>query len=712
MAKPAGAARFAAEALAYVHRAQQLGHVAEACPSVGTRREQFAPVLVERLLRDYPTIHARMLETHPRLAVAAALGAVIEQIEAGYITDHQALRRACAAGPGGGARGPAQHVLFDLMYGALQLLAFAPAGDPKADELFNLVTTMVYAAGTGGRGGGGEFPLHVEHFLAHAAVFMSARTEEDRWRDVVQRATIAMEQWGAPPAAEAVFTHCAHNLGLVCSGMPASDLHYDLVKHLRRRAANNDLAQANAFEALSLAFGWQTASPVVRLLWARAYPEYCDHEAGVAAAHDGNTQASVDCARSRGYTSPLGIPFVRTTTPLTSAGQFAVSFPGGWAIGKTSVLCKAGPLRLLLDCGADQVGRLPWFAPDLGLVDGVLISHAHNDHIGGLLALYGRYRYDGRWYAPEAMAPIAERVLRDAARLQQDEGRGGARGADALVSRLMNRFVGVPVGATLELAQNVRVRPLPAGHVPASCQWLVTHGGKHLLYTGDFNTRSSLSVAPMEAPTAEETANTVGVIAEGTYALGEELLASALDAQQALLAEIDKAPSRPVLVPVLSLGRAQEVCAALADSGLRVGVFGLAAQITRLSTHRLPDNVTLDDRRPEQVRRSDYDILVASAGCLQGGPATVFYRQSSWGVPPVILTGYLFPGTPARRLAGQVPRVRFSAHSPANEWREYLTRFAPARTFLIHLPGWPLKLPLDNAVVPRTHAEYLVGAGA
>ena len=115
-----------------------------------------------------------------------------------------------------------------------------------------------------------------------------------------------------------------------------------------------------------------------------------------------------------------------------------------------------------------------------------------------------------------------------------------------------------------------------------------------------------------------------------------------------------------------------------------------------------------DRRRPEVKKRHEYDVLVASSGCLQGGPSMVFFRNMDWGAIPVVLTGYLFPGTSAQDIAERVPRVRFSAHASGAELRSYAEKYTSAELFLIHLPTWPVEIPLPRAVVPRGYAEYRI----
>jgi predicted metal-dependent RNase len=392
------------------------------------------------------------------------------------------------------------------------------------------------------------------------------------------------------------------------------------------------------------------ASSIVRLLWYDAYDDYCAYEYAVMASTDqeGRNTNKQELARKREYASPLGIPYVRTGASLTQPGEFLISFPGGWTIGRTSVLCKAGTQRILLDCGVDQAGRSVSFNPDLKLLDAVLISHAHQDPIGGLLELYSNATYDGPWYAPREVGILADLTLRDSVKLQRHESGDEALYNDSDVDHVMSRFIGVDFAQPVPLSSEVTARALPAGHVPGSCQWLIGHGGKYVVFSGDFNPRPSLSVRQLEYPTQDEIVNTVALIAECTYALSDEAFISAQEAKTALIAEIAKAPTRPVLIPVLSLGRAQEVCAALSGTDYRVGVFGLAARMTKAVMPVLQPNIVFDERRPEAVGKRDYDVLIASAGCLQGGPSMVFYQMRDRGTLPVVLTGYLFPGTRSR----------------------------------------------------------------
>jgi Metallo-beta-lactamase superfamily domain len=706
---PQGGAFLVRRARDFIARLVQIGPTDESVPTVATSKGPFSPVLVYDLLADYPELRLAMLRATPVLERAASITEILHALREGHLPHPGALRSALKQKLMNPYRLNEAAAYFDFLYGALQLMVLhhGTRDSPQYEELFQLAASQIYSLVSIGKS---DLSYHVEHFLAHAAIYAAMQDSSDLWSSVVQEASVLIESWGMTAPPEGVFVHCALNFEMHCRRMPTSDLPYDLIKFLRHRVRDKQITIAEAYEVMTLTLGWRLASGLLRLLWPDAAHDYSMYERErITKLSKENADGTWAIAAKRGYCSGLGIPYVRTSRPLTPANEFGLSFPGGWTIGGTSIICKAGNFRILLDCGATALGADRFSDPDLELLDTVAVSHAHQDHIGGLLELFRR-GYAGNWYGTRQTGILGRLTLQDSIKLHRALYGCEAIYDDVLLETVMGKFIPVDYGIEIDLDEEVSIKPFPAGHVPGSCQWQIRHHEKRFVFSGDFNLRANLSDATraLEYPSQEEIDSTIGIVVEGTYAFSAERILDNFEARESLIEEILKCTSRPVLVPVLSLGRAQEVCAALSATDLRVGVFGLAARMTRAVSRLLAANVVFDDRPPAAIKPGDYDVLVASSGCLQGGPSKIFYEKPNFKGMPVILTGHIFPGTPAKAIMDHVPRVRFSAHAAAEDWQAYMDRFGKAQKFVIHLPAWPNPSILNGTDIPHRHSEYLL----
>lgn len=693
----------------FIEKVLQSGSTGEPLPTVATSKGPFSPVLVYEMLASHPESRQAILGVSPHLQRAASIAEILYALRDGDLPHPAALRGALKQKLMSPYRLDEAGAFFDLLYGALQLMVLHQGTEAalQCDELFQLAASYIYSLASIGRS---DLWYQVEHFLAHAAIYATMKNSSDLWSSVVEEASVLIESWGMSAPPEGVFVHCALNLEMNCRQMPTSDLPYDLIKLLRTRVRNRRIIITEAFEVMTLTVGWRLASGLLRVLWTDVVHEYSNYERGrVTKLHEEGAGEDWAIAKKRGYCSGLGIPYVKTARPLTLANEFALSFPGGWTIGGTSIICKAGKFRILLDCGATAVGAGRVSEPDLELLDVIAISHAHQDHIGGILELYRR-GYAGNWYGTRQTGILGRLTLQDTIKLHRTLYGSEAIYDDVLLETVMDRFISVDYGIEIDLDEEVSIKPFPAGHVPGSCQWQIRHCENRFVFSGDFNLRANLSDATraLEYPSQEEIDSTIGIVVEGTYAFSPERILDNFEARESLIEQIRKCGNRPVLVPVLSLGRAQEVCAALSGTEFRVGVFGLAARMTRAVSRLLSNNIVFDDRPPASIKPHDFDVLVASSGCLQGGPSKLFFENPQFKGVPVILTGHIFPGTPAKALMDRVPRVRFSAHAAAEDWQAYVSKFQRARKFVIHLPSWPNPSKLNGTDVPHRHSEYLL----
>src|SRR5262249_29404134 len=160
----------------------------------------------------------------------------------------------------------------------------------------------------------------------------------------------------------------------------------------------------------------------------------------------------------------------------------------------------------LVDCGLFQGVKelrernwvpLPTPVDSLG---GVLVTHAHIDHIGYLPRLVNS-KFKGPIWSTKATALLAGVLLPDSGRLQEEEAeyhnrRGTAKHKPALPlytgedgERVAKMFRGVRYGETLDFASGAKARFEPAGHIVGAAEVHVEvadgSSPKRILFSGD-----------------------------------------------------------------------------------------------------------------------------------------------------------------------------------------------------------------------------------
>jgi metallo-beta-lactamase family protein len=237
-------------------------------------------------------------------------------------------------------------------------------------------------------------------------------------------------------------------------------------------------------------------------------------------------------------------------------------------------LLEIGPYRLLLDCGLFDSDRIDPNSPNRQLsfdpraLDAVIVSHAHNDHIGRLPCLV-KEGYNGPIYTTPATGDIASVMLRDSARIQREEVRNAhvrhphIETPEPLfdlidVEWVVERLKRVRYGQPEEIVPGVTLTYLDAGHILGSAivQLDFTEGGKsrRFVFTGDLGRRST-SLLP--DPTVVKDIDIL--VSECTYGNRE------LDSYDRLMKQLHAIVARAtrlhgkVVIPAFSLGRTQRM---------------------------------------------------------------------------------------------------------------------------------------------------------
>lgn len=194
-------------------------------------------------------------------------------------------------------------------------------------------------------------------------------------------------------------------------------------------------------------------------------------------------------------------------------------------------LIEYGSSQILLESGLFQgprdIRQRNW--DDLSVpareLDAVIISHAHLDHCGYLPRLW-RQGYRGPIYLTPDTANLAAIILRDSARLQEEDAfyakkKGYSKHAEPLplydqddAEGAISLFQPVNFTAWQELPEGGRVRFLPAGHILGAAIVDIECGGVRLLHSGDLGQGDHpLLVGPHVIPAEQYDA----VLVESTY---------------------------------------------------------------------------------------------------------------------------------------------------------------------------------------------------
>ncbi len=237
-------------------------------------------------------------------------------------------------------------------------------------------------------------------------------------------------------------------------------------------------------------------------------------------------------------------------------------------------LLEIGAHRILLDCGLFDADRISRDSPNRNFtfdprsLDAVVVSHAHNDHIGRLPCLV-RAGYNGPIYATPATGDILGMMLRDSARIQREDARHAAlrdpneTAPDPLfephdVEMVLESLRRLPYRSPTEIVPGVLMTYLDAGHILGSAivQLDFEEGGqaRRFVFTGDLG-RRGMGLLPDPTPVQ----NIDVLVSESTY--GSKTLDSydkLIKQLHAIVARASRLQGR-IVIPAFSLGRTQRM---------------------------------------------------------------------------------------------------------------------------------------------------------
>ena len=377
-------------------------------------------------------------------------------------------------------------------------------------------------------------------------------------------------------------------------------------------------------------------------------------------------------------------------------------------------LLEIGPYRILLDCGLFDSDRVDPNSPNRSFtfeprdLDAVIVSHAHNDHIGRLPCLV-KAGYRGPVYLTHATADITNVMLRDSARIQREDVRHGpsrrqsssqgqvvATVAPPLeplfelndVEWLVEQFHRLPYEEATEIVPGVKLTLHDAGHILGSAiiQIDFEEDGKQrrFVFSGDLG-RRNMGLLPNPTPVQ----NIDILVSESTYGAKElEPNDKLMKQLHAIIARAIRLQSR-VVIPAFSLGRTQRMVYCLQElfaihKVRPIPVFvdsPLASRLTEI--HRdFPDAYTREaqdmmDQDPkyfgskyvefceswEDSRRLNYQpgpaVIIASSGMCEAGRIRHHLKHTVEDPNnAIVIVSYQAEKTLGRKIADGVERIQ------------------------------------------------------
>jgi Cft2 family RNA processing exonuclease len=416
-------------------------------------------------------------------------------------------------------------------------------------------------------------------------------------------------------------------------------------------------------------------------------------------------------------------------------------------IGANSYYLEIGGHRLVLDCGMHPKNTGEDALPDLKAIAGreieaILISHAHQDHIGTLPVVMRRFPRV-RVFMTEATAEVGNVLLHNSVNVMTRQREEIGEMSYPLFThretdRASERWRWCPLRQRISIAGErasqrekdaLTFEFFEAGHVLGSAGILVRAEGQTVFYTGDVNfddqTIMQAAIFPEEKVDVLIMECTRGDHAKpaGWTRSGEEQRFA-----EALVNAFDRGAC--VLVPVFALGKTQEVLAMLykfrrqsrmfsGEFPIYIGglsskftdIYDRRAQMTRRQLPRLQlmrevapfilNDETVRDAplRPGRVYALSSGMMIPKTlsnvfarRLIENQQHSIFFvgyasPQSPAGLLREAGTGgevALDPDKPPQRVRCNIEQFQFSAHATREALIEYAKKISPRKIVLVH----------------------------
>lgn len=354
--------------------------------------------------------------------------------------------------------------------------------------------------------------------------------------------------------------------------------------------------------------------------------------------------------------------------------------------------------RVLIDCGQFQglkslrLRNRESFGSDVTQIDAVFLTHGHLDHCGWLPVLV-REGFKGKIYGSEPTLAVATLILRDSAKIQEEEADAANQGGwsrhqpalplfdSAEAEHCLQHFQSIETHQWHELLPGLKVRWRPIAHILGACFIEIDCAGKRLVFSGDVGRSDDLLLAAPEKPEKADL-----LLLESTYGNRLHPERSPLEQlQEVVFNTLERGGS--LLIPGFAVERMQTLLwlfqqlrlkkhfprvPIVFDSPMAKNMLSLFQRFPQwhcldsdtlgsLTSHVHIVEKALDSQVWAAYKRPR--IVLAGSGMLNGG-RILNYLWNELGNPDttILLTGYQADGTRGRLLQEGAKEIKMNGH--------------------------------------------------
>jgi hypothetical protein len=402
------------------------------------------------------------------------------------------------------------------------------------------------------------------------------------------------------------------------------------------------------------------------------------------------------------FLNTIGKRIYKEWNPEKKEEWVRISFLGAARqVGRSCLFLQTPESRILLDCGVDIAAqgneRFPILnAPEFDIkeLDAVILSHAHLDHSGLIPYLY-KMGYRGPVYMTAPTRDIAALLALDFIGVSYKKATAPLyRVAD--IKAMVKHSISLNYNEVTDITPDIRLTFYNAGHALGSAMvhLNIGNGWHNLLYTADFKFARTrvLDMAAFKFPRLES------LIIESTYGGKDNTLPPRKDSEAVFIDAINRTLKKDgkVLVPVLGVGRAQEIMMVV-DSAIKEGLIpkvpvyvdGMVWDVTAIHTaypEFLSSNLrsqVFQDKNPfisegfkrigspqerQEVIEGGSCIILATSGMLVGGASQEYFKNLADNKRnSIIFVSYLGPGSLGRQVQEGLKEVHFTSSEGREE---------------------------------------------